>query len=225
MFSRHSFLASVPVAAAALSALPAVAQTQDVSRFDRSALEVVLAKPARHRQVFASSALRGGVLLQYMKNALNAYEVDYGEGPGTHHTVAVLYGSAVSIVLDDAAWKKYNVASVVTAQYGDKVDRYPGQHTNIAERNPFAGPNGGSPTGEESITALVKRTANFILCNTALAGFAGATVGSGYRAATASQIHADLLTRLLPGTVVVPYGVAALNDAQEAHFTFYQATM
>ena len=81
---------------------------------ERGPFVSLLTKPARHRQVFVASPLRGGVLLQYMKNALSAYEIDYGEGPGTHNAIAVLSGSAVSIVLDDAPWIKYNVASVVT---------------------------------------------------------------------------------------------------------------
>jgi hypothetical protein len=38
-------------------------------------------------------------------------------------------------------------------------------------------------------------------------------------------VHADLRAHLLPGALLVPAGVASVNQAQEMKFTFMQASV
>jgi len=234
MSSRRSFLSSTPLTVALVAAAtirPVYAA--DPSDFDFSELSALLKAPARHRQVFASNQLNAGAVLRYMMNALNAYQFAYAEGPGTLHPVGILYGSSVTLALDDDIWKKYDIAGVVTGQYNDKLERFSGEHPNGRNINPFARPetqlddNAGptqrnSLSSSETVEALVRRGAHFLICDNTLLGLPFLIGEAGYKASSSPDIYADLRKHLLPGTMVVPAGVAAINQAQEAGYTFFQ---
>jgi intracellular sulfur oxidation DsrE/DsrF family protein len=71
--------------------------------------------------------------------------------------------------------------------------------------------------------------ASFFVCNNALSGIAGVIakkLTEPGKAVTRDQvvaIHDDLATHFLPGALLVPAGVAAINAAQEAKFTLLVA--
>jgi hypothetical protein len=235
MSTRRWFVSSAPLAAALMTTTRAPqAYAADSSNGDHAEVDALLKAPARHRQVFASNQLNAGAVLRYMKNALNAYQFAYAEGPGTLHPVAVLYGGSATLALDDAVWKKYNIASVITGQYNDKLDRYPGEHPDGRNANPFARPRTkldddaapaqrNSLSSSETVEALVKRGAHFLVCDNTLSGLPFLIGEAGYKGSPFADVYADLRKHLLPGTMVVPAGVAAVNQAQEAGFTFFQA--
>ncbi|HTJ27702.1 MAG TPA: hypothetical protein VMA36_16215 [Candidatus Limnocylindria bacterium] len=184
----------------------------------------ILASPRRHRQVFGFAQVRDGAGLGQMRNSLNAYEYARREGPGTLHAVAVLYGSAVALALDDAVWSTHHVADALRLR-GDAVQR-----EGAREGNPFAHTRSDariddpadprSLAQDASIAALGRRGASFFVCLNALTGFAGALVAGGFAPGPVDHVLAALRAHLLPGSVVVPAGVAAINDAQEARYTY-----
>ncbi len=187
----------------------------------------LLAAPHRRRQAFGITQVRDGAALGQMKNALNAYEFARREGPGTLHVVGVLYGTSVALALSDDAWRTYRVAHALHLR-GDDVGR-PG----AAERNPFARGTPDASVGEAedprsaaqdaSLAGLMRRGATFFVCNNALTGFARALVTDAGVHGPVERVLAALRTAMLPGTILVPAGVAALNDAQEAHYTYVAA--
>jgi intracellular sulfur oxidation DsrE/DsrF family protein len=206
---RRTFLATTAtgIAVAAASPAPAAAAWQ----FDRAAFEAVLARPYRHRQVYATTQLAEGIVLHYMENVLEAYEHGFGEGPGTLHVAAVTYGTSLALALDDRAWSTYHIGAVLNGLPSQTV---PDPLLAAATANPFG----------TRVDALVGRGASFFVCNNALHGFSGvlATKAGG----TSQQaVHDDLVAHLRPGAMLVPAGVAALNACQEARFTLAQASI
>lgn len=216
---RRDFLAAgatgVVAAAVPAAASPIPTPAPGALRFDRAAFEAVLDRPFRHKQVFATTQLAGGVVLHYMENSLKAYAEGFGEGPGTLHAAAVMYGTSLVLAFDDAMWAKYDLGPAVNAIPGYKSD----PQLN-APRNPFAA----------RVAALAKSGASFFVCNNALNGTIGmlaerAAKIKGHAPLEHAAVHDDLAAHLLEGAMIVPAGVAALNAAQEAKFTLVQASI
>jgi intracellular sulfur oxidation DsrE/DsrF family protein len=200
MNSRRTFLAASALAAAStgVSSGAALAAAPD---FDRAAFEARVRAPFRHRQAFAASRVAEGAVLGFMFNSLNAYETGFGDGPGTLHAAAVFYHTAVALALDDAAWRSFALADVVRRN-GDQVS------ATVADGNPFVrGPQGWT------FAELGRRNASFFVCRNALTDLAR----------RAGTTLAELQAHILPGMLVVPAGVAAVNALQEERFTLFVA--
>jgi hypothetical protein len=213
MQSRRTFFGA---SALAFSAAPLVAaggtSAAATGPYDFAAIEARLMLPFRHRQAFGSHALADGAAAGFMLNSLNAYEFDYGEGPGTLHALGIFYGTSVAILVDDAAWKKYKI-DVVQQRRGD-----PAKRAVAGGGNPFAGamstldPSAerSDPHGfyhDTSLAALAKRKASFFACDNALRGLAtDIAVSYGMSDQPVQIVHADLRAHLLPGTLLVPAG-------------------
>lgn len=80
-----------------------------------------------------------------------------------------------------------------------------------------------SPEYDASIEALVLRRASFFICNNAVLGMANdiATALGKHPA----DVYKQLVASTVPGSLLVPAGVMAINACQEAHFTYIQATL
>jgi intracellular sulfur oxidation DsrE/DsrF family protein len=197
--NRKAFLAAGALTAASAGlAHPAAAAS---ATFDRAAFEARLRLPFPHRQAFASGQVADGAVLGFMSNSLNAYETGFGEGAGTLHAAAVFYRTGVALALDGDAWSSYALAALLRSA-GDRV-------TSSAEGNPFL----RSPQGW-TIADLQRRNASFFVCQNALSDLAR-------RCGTSLQ---RLEGHLVPGMMMVPAGVAAVNALQEEHFTLFVAT-
>jgi intracellular sulfur oxidation DsrE/DsrF family protein len=173
--------------------------------FDLSAFEAILARPARHKQAFATP-IGNGTVLHSAEASLRAYEVGFREGPGTLHVAIVLWATAVGIALDDEMWGRYPIGTYMGAAGAASPPR-----------NPYA----------KRIAALIARGASFFVCDNSLGSFAysnakGASHDEPTQAAQ-NEKHAELLAHVLPDAMVVPAGTAAFNALQEAHFTAFQA--
>lgn len=209
MSSRRAFIAaSVAVAAAVPPASRADAALAS-SPYDFHAIAARLARAASHRQVMAVNRVADGTVAGYMRHSLDAYEIAMGEGPGAMHVAAVFYGRGVVLGLGNAMWTSYRLADNLKRR-GDGLSL---QGTS------------GHPFGEE-FAALVRRGSSFFVCDNALADWATFLVTSaGFNDRSIEAVHDDLRTHLVPGALLVPAGVAALNQAQEARFTYLQATL
>lgn len=210
MPSRRTFLA----AGAAIAAVPATAP--DVARsavggsvYDFAAIDVRLARQAKHRQIMAVNRVADGVVVGYMGHSMDAYESAMHEGPGAMHVGAVFYGRGVILGLNDTMWKTYRLAEA-SKRRGDVLT------AQVSDGHPFA----------TEFAGLVKRGAFFLVCDNALTDWATYLVTTaGFNDRTIEAVHADLRGHLVAGAMLVPAGVAALNTAQEARFTYFQASL
>jgi intracellular sulfur oxidation DsrE/DsrF family protein len=204
--NRRAFLA-VTTAAIASPSAPALAARR--VPYDFAAVDARLNRVARHRQVFATARISDGVVVALMNHGIDAYENAMGEGPGALHAAAVFYARGVVLGLDDAMWRKYRLASAALRR-GDSIG------SQTAAHNPFS----------DALAALAARGATLLVCDRALADWSTYLVGlGGFSATSPEDVHAEFRAHLLPGALLVPAGVAALNAAQEARFTYVQAAL
>ena len=119
---------------------------------------------------------------------------------------------AARAALDDSMYAKYPLAATIIKVAGTAK---PGidQGTQANPEATFYG------------ELVAEHGVSFFVCNNALSGIAAAVAGAiapaGAPATRAAfvAVHDDMAAHFLPGTWLVPAGVAALNAAQEAHFT------
>lgn len=226
MPSRRVFLASTAAGAAA-GALPAAAAAapgpgRKAAWFDRGLFDRQLHEPYAHKQLFDSTKIAGGQVLSVMLNSLNAYDLAMGEPEKSLHAIAIFHGPSLVLALNDAMWAKYAIADHA-ASIGEKDLPATAKAANPyrrAQANTARTDAPDAATGfyrDSSFEALVARGAHFYVCNNALHGFAGALAPAG---GSAAAIHEELAANLLPGALRVPAGVAAINAAQEAGFTY-----
>jgi intracellular sulfur oxidation DsrE/DsrF family protein len=214
MSSRRGFIGGSVGAALAGSAGAAGEAAVAGSPYDLAAVRATLHRPSRHRQVFGVARVADGLAIGQMRHSLDAYETALGEGPGSLHVAAVFYGRGVVMLLDDRAWRTYALAQGLR-QRGDTPVRE-------GDGNPYWSDGANGP----ALHSLAMRGASFFACDNALADWAAYIVSmAGASDRSLDEIHRDLRARLVPGALLVPAGVAALNMAQEAHFTYVQATL
>ena len=210
MASRRSFITSgAALASVPLLETPTFATATTASPYDFPAIAARLARPAKHRQVYATNRVADGIVFGYMRHVIDAYEVAYGEGPGAMHAAAVFYGRGVVLGLGDSLWTKYRIAESVVRRGDVLSDRTAAGHPFLTE-----------------IGALSRRGATYLVCDNALADWATYLVTSaGFNDRTIEGVHADLRAHLVAGALLIPAGVAGLTHAQEARFTFAQASI
>lgn len=207
---RRRFLAQLAAAAAAAVALSPMgvgAQTLMPGAPSPDHDEWMKPLKGKHRQIFHGFALDSAALLM-AKNFLDSYRNDFGAKDEHVNAVVGVHGPALSIGFTDAIWSKYTIGKV--SNVNDPVTKEP------AARNIF-----GSG-GEITVTELQKRGIVLLMCNTALklrAKAMAASLGVEYDA-----MYAELNSSRLPGTILVPSLVVALNRAQESGFTYVRAS-
>jgi intracellular sulfur oxidation DsrE/DsrF family protein len=114
----------------------------------------------------------------------------------------------VILGLDDSAWRAYGLAEAARRR-GETL-------TATADGNPFA----------SELAALAKRGVSFFVCDNALDDWATyAVVVQGAGQSSVEQVRDDLRRRVVPSALLVPAGVVALNQAQEARFTYVQGSL
>ena len=202
--TREAFLAG-----AALVAAAAPAMAQGVSKMP--AIESVLHKPARHKQVIAAVKLDHGAPLRHAMNGLNAFEYAYGQGAGALHVAVVFYGSSLLIATNDAMWGKYHLFDILDASSDGLPDMLHTPQNPFLHRMPHA-------EDDFSIETLSRRGVTWLVCNNAL--HAMSRFIAAKQSVSDQQVYADLSRNLVPGALIVPAGVAAIVLAQEAGFTF-----
>jgi len=207
MTSRSEFLGATAAAAVA----PTIAQANGPAPstiYDFAGIEAALARPARHRQVFAVARIADGNFAGLIAHGLDTYETTMAEGPGSLHPAAVFYARGVVLGLNDQMWKTFRLG--LAARRRGEIFNSP-----IENANPFA----------SQIRTLSGRGTTIFVCDNALedwSRFLPSVMGTN---ASPESIHAEFRRNLMPGAILVPAGVVALNAAQEAHFTFVQASL
>ncbi len=212
MSTRKDFLTTVAAAAAtpAVTARPipttAPATPELTFQFDQTRFNEILAKNAKHKQCFGIMKLSGGAPLEGMDNSIRAYDDFLKEGPGSMQAVAVLYhGPSVGFAMDDDIWNDYLIPGLSHAPAHIRED------VGTIKRgrgNPF----------KSEVRDLVNKGSSFFVCHNAIAGFSELLAGA--LKTDVRKTHAALMAGILPGAMVVPAGVMAINACQEAKFTY-----
>ena len=221
MNTRKEFLVSsslfalAPAAAQAASPSPSPAASASPHRhlpfaFDQARFNEILATPAKHKQCFGATKIDGGNVITGMANSMNAYEEYLGE---RLQTVAVLYhGAAIAIAMSNSVWNDILFPML--------------KHAPKDLRNEFedAQPGKGNPyLGRIWLPGAVARGASFFVCHNAIAGFA--SMAADALKQPENKIHDAIMAGIVPGALVVPAGVMAINACQEAKFTYIQSSL
>jgi hypothetical protein len=207
--TRSEFLSAT--AAAAVAPAVAAGPNAAASPYDFAAIDAALNRPARHRQVFAVARIADGTVMSLVNHTLDAYETTMGEGKGAMHPATVFYSRGVVLGLGDRIWQTYRIAEAARRR-GEVLT------ATTSAGNPFS----------DDLRGLVARGTTLFVCDNALADWSRylpAMMGSTGGESSPEEIHAELRRNLVPGALLVPAGVAALNASQEARFTFVQASL
>ncbi len=204
---RRRFIGRAAAAIAALTAgIPQTvrAETLSIGIADDSVHDAWM-RPlkGKHRQIFHALDANDRAMLM-ASNYLDAYEREFGAKPGEVNAVIGVHAMALHIGFTDAAWAKYGFGK--SANVTDPTTKEP------ATRNIFA------TGGELSVDTLQKRGVTFLICNTALRLRSRALAKE--RGETYEAVYKDLEASRLPGTILVPALVVAINRAQEKGFTY-----
>ena len=207
---RRRFLGRVAAALAAVATgIPSIAQAAEPSGKDDTAEHDawMTALKGKHRQFFHALGAQDTAMLM-AANYLDAYGESFGAKPGEANAVIGMHGPALSIGFNDAAWAKYELGkgSSVT----DPGTKAPAVKNIFATGGPLA------------VDTLQKKGVVFLLCNKAL-GIRARGLATA-RGEAFETVYEDLKASRLPGIVIVPAMVVAINRAQEAGFTYLRAS-
>ncbi len=207
----------------ALAAVPALAQ--DVAPAgagagpwgpSHEALDDWMNKPGtRHRMVFDSTSADGGAgAMDFANNFYFTNMSGYNLQPAQLGVIIVLRHMATPYGYNDAVWQKYGAK--FAAQFGWKGD----QAKRAAKVNPrlVADPADKPPPGAEwvadgTVTKLGEKGTRFAVCGLATQFIAIDLAKK--TGAKADAVEAELKASLVPGAVLVPAGIVAVNRAQE----------
>ena len=168
-----------------------------------------------HRCLFDFPNHGAGVPLIHILNYLNTYATVYGTKPGEVNAIGTFYfvgpTSSIPLAFNDTAWAKYKLGAYLNLE--DPKTKAP------STRNMFYAPLPGDPVlfggqvAPASIASLQKMGATFLLCNNAFGVFVSQLSQQGL--GTSGDIDRDLRANLLPGVIVVPAVVVAIEKAQQ----------
>lgn len=224
MVSRKQFIATTALGvSASVLASTTGAHAADVNRtpvhfhvvkpneYDKAAMQKILTQNTANKQVFQSVELlevAPGVASVYihMQNALNAYEYSYAMGAGSLAVLAVFIGPSIVLALNDAMWQKYHIGAAFKLA---ATNTYYQASSNLDLSASPDDPNGIYQ--DWSAQALLKRGASFMVCHNATTAVA-AVLGHGMGVSPEAAL-ADFEHNLLPGFLMVPAGVAAVQSA------------
>jgi len=203
---RRHFLGRAAAAIAALTGIPGIARAEALSTTfgDDSQHDAWMRQlKGKHRQFFHAIDLNDRAMLM-ASNYLDAYHNEFAAKPAEVNAVIGVHGGALAIGFTDAAWTKYAFGK--SANFMDPITKEP------AVRNVFA------TGGELSVDTLQKRGVVFLVCNTALRLRSRNLAKE--RGETFEAVYKDLEASRLPGTILVPALVVAINRAQEKGITY-----
>jgi intracellular sulfur oxidation DsrE/DsrF family protein len=203
--ARRRFIARAAAAVATLTGLPRIAGASDfAAAADEHEHDAWMkAIKAKHRQLFHAMDLNDRAML-LASNYLDAYRDAFGAKPGEAAAVIGVHGGALALGFTDSAWAKYGFAKA--SGLLDPTTK------EVAARNIYGA---GVPL---SVDTLQKRGVVFLMCNTALRLTSQALAKA--RGETAEAVYEDLKASRVPGTILVPAMVVAINRAEEAGFSY-----
>jgi intracellular sulfur oxidation DsrE/DsrF family protein len=166
----------------------------------------------KHRCLFDMPQPADGLPMVHILNYVNTYNAAYRVPDTAISAVGTFYGFTTLHGVNDAMWAKYRLGEFLKAN--DEATGAP------ATRNPWRTEvhTLGMTIAPASIEALQKRGVVFLLCNNALTYFAGELAKA--RSLQPTAVYEDLKANMLPGVVLVPAMVIAIEKAQAAGLAY-----
>jgi hypothetical protein len=228
--NRKGFLAASATAAAS-SGVAAAAElpggTHFVERrsdFDAAAFAKIVGRLAAIRQVFEAVAFRPSVLGN-VKNALNGLQFGFGYCADAIVIALAGHGPSAVYAYSDQIWVKYRLGEFF--KLSDAAGSPVVSNVFLRRRAPIdvaTDPDDAAGMYQDaSIEMLQRRGVIVLACHTAIEEQARAIFTRGFAppGMSSADVAADILTNLIPGTVVVPSMVAAIAVLQAAyHYTY-----
>lgn len=224
--NRREFVARLAGTAAAVGigavATPGVLDADEIRAMRAASAPGPTVKPdnswlqgikGSHAQIFDMPAPNGGFPLLHVRNYLQTYASAFEQRHPHVLAIVGLYGFTTPMAFNDAMWAKYRLGAA--SEVNDRVTRA------AATRNVFASAAAGELLGAEaridipgdsSIAALQAIGARFIVCNNAF-NFWAARIGQATNQ-TPAAVRAEMEANMLPGMIIVPAMVIAMNQAQ-----------
>ena len=204
---RREFMKTVGLSAAAIAVsavtLRAGAEETETLAADEAWLTRLNGK---HRQFFDAVSPNDGWGLVFANTFMNKNMEAYGLKPHEITTVVGLRHMAMPLALNSEMWSKYKVGQFINVM--DKSTKAP------ATRNVYANVRPGDVFMDgASVDSILSRGGIVTACNVALTVLAGMAAGAA--GLPPDGAAAEWRANLLPGVVVVPAGVLAVNRAQE----------
>ena len=225
---RRGFLGRLVGAAAALgvtsggshaeAAQPAAAPSPD---------DWIKGVKGTHRCLFDFPQHKNGMPLLHIANYLGTYSAAYKSAPGTVAAVGTFYSmgpqSSIPLAFNDAMWKKYALGDYLGLKdaagkpYTRNVFNKPTAddlHLMMAAiQSPTIPAFAGAMPGI-GLESLQKMGTTFLLCENAFGGWCAEL--EARKKGKAADLQAELRANLLPGVIVVPAMVIAIERAQAA---------
>lgn len=180
-----------------------------------------------HRAFFDFPSHRNGVPLLHVLNYLNSYTAAFGAKPGQVSAVGTFYGiggqSSIPLAFNDSIWAKYalgeytGVKDAAGKPYTRNVFFRPTEQDTHLLMQAMGVPNIPMFSGVMpaiGIESLQKMGTTFLLCANALGGWCAELEARGK--GKAADLDTELRANLLPGVVIVPAMVIAIEQAQRA---------
>jgi len=189
------------------------------NEYDHASMMKTIMTSLPHKQVFQSvsplviTPTIASVYL-HMQNAMNGYQYSLGYGPSSLATLAVFIGPSIVFALNDATWKKYNIGGALNLA---STNIYYKATSNLDPAATADDPNGLYQ--DWSAEAVLKRGGSFMVCHNATTAVAALFASKTGR--TPQAVLAEFKQNLLPGFVLVPAGVTAVQLAQENGWKVY----
>jgi intracellular sulfur oxidation DsrE/DsrF family protein len=174
----------------------------------------------RHRMVFDSLTGDGGSeALGFANNFIYVNTADYGLTPEQLGVVIVFRHMATPYGYNKAVWAKYGKGfAEKMGLKGEDAKRAATTNPHL-ERSTFleSPPKGMEWINENSLGDLSGKGVRFAICGLATKAIAGMVAG---KTGNADAIEAEFKANLVPGALIVPAGISAVNRAQEHGYAF-----
>jgi hypothetical protein len=184
-----------------------------------------------HRCLFDFPQHKNGAPLLHILNYLNTYSEAYKTGPGQAGAVGTFYSmgtqSSIPLAFNDAMWAKYGLGDYLSLKdasgkpYTRNVFHKPTPNDLHLLMTAFQTPTipaFGGAMPAIGIESLQKMGTTFLLCANAFGGWCQelGVRGKG----KPEDLQKDLGANLLPGVVIVPAMVIAIEKAQGAGIAY-----
>lgn len=184
-------------------------------------LDSWLDKPgSRHRMVFDSLSGEGGAdALGFVNNFIHVNESDYGLKPEHLGVVIVFRHMSTPYGYTQPIWAKYGKGFAAKMGLKDELAKRAATTNPLLTRGAVGepAPPGMEWANEDSLPDLASKGVRFAVCGLATKAIAGIIAG---KTGDANAIEAELKSNLVPGAVLVPAGISAINRAQEHGYAF-----
>lgn len=214
MTTRRNFLTRGVAATAGLIGLPALA-TGAGSPGSGADHEAWLDRlTGGDLDLFDSPVPADGRMLHLIQHYYDTYRMAYGAPEGSYSAIGTFYGETTAFAFRDEVWAKYRlgeVAEVSDPATGQGAIRNPWRVDPVirGKVDPGAG-----------LEALQARGAVFLVCHAALRSLAARVAAD--RGPDRAVVTAALESGILPGVVLVPSVIVAIQRAQKRGVSYYR---